>query len=91
MAEINQPAENPTREAVLEAPLVVRIELGTVSLSARDWAELRPGDVLETAQAIGQNVVLRIAGREVARGELVDVEGELGVRIQALIGEEATP
>jgi flagellar motor switch/type III secretory pathway protein FliN len=31
-------------------------------------------------------VILRVGGVEVARGELVDVEGEIGVRIVARAG-----
>jgi flagellar motor switch protein FliN/FliY len=69
----------------LEAPVVVRVELGSVTLLAREWAELRPGDVIETGRRIAEPVVLRVAGQEVARGELVNVDGELGVRIQTLV------
>ena len=80
---------NALGEAALDAPVVVRVELGNVTLSARKWAELAPGDVIETGRRIGEPVVLRVAGREVARGELVNVEGELGVRIRELVGESA--
>jgi flagellar motor switch/type III secretory pathway protein FliN len=76
-------------EAVLDAPIVVRVELGAVSMSAREWASLRAGDVIETGRRLNEPVVLRVAGREVARGELCEVEGELGVRIKEL-GSEAT-
>jgi flagellar motor switch/type III secretory pathway protein FliN len=69
-------------DAALDAPVVVRVELGVVSLSARRWAELRPGDVVETGQSLGEPVVLRVAGRAVARGELVDVDGSVGVRVR---------
>ena len=72
-------------EAVLDAPLVVRVEIGTVSLTAREWAAMAPGDVIETGRRINEPVVLRVAGREVARGELVEVEGELGVRIREIV------
>jgi type III secretion system YscQ/HrcQ family protein len=72
-------------DAVLDAPVVVRVEVGAVSLSAREWAALRPGDVIETGRRINDPVVLRVAGREVARGELVEVEGELGVRIREIV------
>jgi flagellar motor switch/type III secretory pathway protein FliN len=72
----------------LDAPLVVRIEVGSVTLTARDWAELRPGDVLETGLRLSEPAVLRVAGREVARGELVSVDGELGVRIREIIEGE---
>jgi type III secretion system YscQ/HrcQ family protein len=71
-------------DVLLETPVVVRVELGAVSMSARDWARLGPGDVIETGQRIAEPVVLRIAGREVARGELVNVDGQVGVRIQKL-------
>jgi flagellar motor switch/type III secretory pathway protein FliN len=71
-----------TSEVVLDAPLVVRVELGAVTMSAREWAELRPGDVVAVGRRIAEPVVLRIAGMVVARGELVDIEGELGVRIR---------
>ena len=76
-------------EAVLEAPVVVRVELGCVSMLAREWAELQPGDVIQTGQRVGEPARLRVAGCEVARGELVDVDGELGVRITALSGTDS--
>jgi flagellar motor switch/type III secretory pathway protein FliN len=79
-------SEASLTEAVLNSPIVVRVEVGTVSLTAREWAELGPGDVIETGRRIAEPVVLRVAGREVARGELVNLEGELGVRIRELIG-----
>ena len=72
-------------EAVLDAPVVVRVEVGTISLTAAEWAALAPGDVIETGRRINEPVVLRVAGREVARGELVEVEGELGVRIREIL------
>jgi flagellar motor switch/type III secretory pathway protein FliN len=71
-----------TSDVVLDAPLVVRVEIGAVTLTAREWAALRPGDVVALARRVSEPVVLRVAGIEVARGELVDIEGELGVRIR---------
>jgi type III secretion system YscQ/HrcQ family protein len=73
-------------DAVLEAPVVVRIELAAVSMTAGDWAKLRPGDVIETGRRVAEPVLLRVGGRVVARGELVDIEGELGVRVRELAG-----
>jgi type III secretion system YscQ/HrcQ family protein len=76
-------------DAALEAPVVVRVELGAVSMTAADWAKLRPGDVIETGRRVAEPVVLRVAGRVVARGELVDVDGEVGVRVRELLGSQA--
>ncbi len=71
-------------DVLLETPVVVRVELGAVSMTAREWARLGLGDVIETGQRIAEPVVLRVAGREVGRGELVNVDGQVGVRIQKL-------
>jgi len=76
-------------QAVLDAPLVVHVEVATVTLSGRAWAELKPGDVIRTDQRLGEAATLRIAGRALAKGELVNVEGELGVRIRRLVDEES--
>ncbi len=72
-------------ELVLDAPVAIHVELGTVTLPARQWAALSAGDVLETGVAIGAPIVLRVAGLAVARGELVSVDGEVGVRIQEIL------
>jgi flagellar motor switch/type III secretory pathway protein FliN len=77
--------------AILDSPVVVRVEVGSVSFTAREWAELRPGDVIEMGIGLAEPVVLRIAGCEVARGELVNVDGELGVRIRELVAPGRAP
>lgn len=64
-----------------DVPVVVRVELGSVTLTARQWADLQPGDVLETNAPIGTEVTLRANGRALALGELLNIDGELGVRI----------
>jgi flagellar motor switch/type III secretory pathway protein FliN len=89
MTDDTTTTERPLEQTALDAPLIVRVELGAVTLSAKEWAALRPGDVIETGRRVGEPVVLRVSGREIARGELVDIEGELGVRIRELVGEES--
>ncbi|MCA9627599.1 MAG: FliM/FliN family flagellar motor switch protein [Myxococcales bacterium] len=84
MTEDNS-GHSPVSESALDAPLVIRVELGSVTMSAREWADLQAGDVIETSQRVSGPVVLRCAGREVARGELVEVEGQVGVRITEMV------
>ncbi|MDX2053531.1 MAG: FliM/FliN family flagellar motor switch protein [Polyangiaceae bacterium] len=83
-AEAVSDQEGLATSTALEAPVVVRVELGSVALTAREWAALGPGDVLHVGQRILAPAVLRVAGQPVATGELVNVEGELGVRILTL-------
>lgn len=68
-------------DAALDAPVVVRVELGAVEMKAREWAALGEGDVITLQRKLGEPAILRIAGQEVARGELVQVDGEYGIRI----------
>jgi type III secretion system YscQ/HrcQ family protein len=86
------PASVPSGElpadVLADVPVVVRVEVGSVTLSAREWASLQPGDVVLTGRRIAERVSLRVGGIEVARGELVDVEGELGVRIHELLASK---
>jgi hypothetical protein len=73
-------------QSVGETPVVVRVEVGSAQMTAREWSQLGAGDVIALGKRIGEHVVLRVGGAEVARGELVDVEGEIGVRIIARAG-----
>jgi flagellar motor switch/type III secretory pathway protein FliN len=73
--------ESDLEQVVGETPVLVRLELGALEMSAAEWAALRPGDVLATGRRLDEVVTLRTGGREIARGELVEIEGELGVRI----------
>jgi flagellar motor switch/type III secretory pathway protein FliN len=73
--------------AVGEVPVVVRVEVGEARMQAREWAALRPGDVVTLRKRIGESVMLRVGGVPVARGDLVEVEGEVGVRIVERIAE----
>jgi flagellar motor switch/type III secretory pathway protein FliN len=72
-----------TLEVLEDAPVVVRVELGSVEMKAREWAELAPGDVIALGRRVGDAAILRVGGVELARGELVQVDGEYGVRILA--------
>jgi len=91
-SNVSQDAEpSALEQVVLDTPLVVRVELASVSLPAREWAGLRAGDVIETRRRIGGPVVLRAGGRALAHGELVNLDGELGVRVTRVLPPEEAP
>ncbi len=80
--ELGMADENATLvENLGEVPVVVRVEIGSAQMRAREWAELRAGDVFALGRRIAEPVTLRIGGVEVARGELIEIDGEVGVRI----------
>jgi type III secretion system YscQ/HrcQ family protein len=83
--------ESELEQVVGETPVVVRLELGAVEMSAAEWAALRPGDVIASGRRLEEPVSLRTGGREIARGELVEIEGEIGVRITQVGLAKAAP
>jgi len=67
--------------AVGEVPVLVRVEIGEARMAAREWAALERGDVISLGRRIGERVVLRVGGVPIATGELVEIDGNVGVRI----------
>lgn len=64
--------------------LELTVQLGTTQLSLRQLAELAPGQIVQLGRPLAGPFEVRAAGRLIATGELVDVDGELGVRIVSL-------
>jgi type III secretion system YscQ/HrcQ family protein len=84
----NMDAENPTEiaaAALAGAPVEVVAELGRITLRGEEILGLAPGVVLGLRVDRTSAVSLRIGGEVWAEGELVNVEGELGVRITRLL------
>ena len=73
-----------TMDRVGDAPVFIAVELARFRLSVEELSKVRPGEVLGTGAKLGGQVALRVGDKVVARGELVDVEGEVGVQITEL-------
>jgi hypothetical protein len=67
-----------------EAHLELTVQLGTTRLTLRQVAELVPGQIVPLGRPLAGPFEVHAAGRRVGEGELVDVDGELGVRIVSL-------
>lgn len=71
-------------EPLGDAPVELCLELARFTLRLDELSALRRGEVLSTGRTIGERVALSAGGRTVAHGELVDIDGEIGVRIAEL-------
>jgi type III secretion system YscQ/HrcQ family protein len=78
---LSQPTETAPVASAGEVPATLTVEIGRVSLPLARLADLRPGDVIELDRDPSEPVELTSGGRLVARGELVQVEDQLGVRV----------
>lgn len=73
-------------ELLNDIPLQIAVELSRVSATAEEVVSLKVGQVIDLHRVPGEPVDLSVNGKIVARGELVEVEGHLGVRILSLAG-----
>lgn len=82
--QIDKPADatgTPTAAFSSDTPIELQVEIARFSLSLGELQRLQKGDVLLTGRRIGERVSVTVSGQTLAAGELVDVEGEVGVRI----------
>jgi type III secretion system YscQ/HrcQ family protein len=71
-------------EVLAAAPVEVVAELGRIVLRGDEVLALERGSVLSVAHQ-GGRIDLVVGGRPWARGELVNVDGDLGVRVTELV------
>jgi hypothetical protein len=70
-----------------DASLELTVQLGTTRLSLRQLGELAIGQVVPLGRPLAGPYEVRAAGRVLGHGELVDIDGELGVRIVSIAPE----
>lgn len=73
--------DTDTVQSLADVEVEVAIELARLEMPIAELAALAPGAVVTTGRLVGERVALRAGDRVIAWGELVDVEGEVGVRL----------
>jgi len=66
------------------------VELGRTRMTVRELLALAPGDVLELDRAAGSPADLLVNGRLIARGEVVVVDEDFGLRVTEIVDSVAT-
>lgn len=92
-APLNAPPQAPQAagglDRILDIPLKVTVELGSSRLKVKNVLELTKGSVVELDKLSGEPVDLLVNGRLMARGEVVVINENFGVRISEILGPEA--
>ena len=68
-------------DTIGDSPIELSVEVARFRLSVEELAAMRPGEILISGRQIGEPVVLRAGDKAVAKGELVNVDGEVAVRL----------
>ncbi|GAB3761222.1 flagellar motor switch protein FliN/FliY [Nocardioides ginsengisegetis] len=67
----------------------VTVEIGRARMTVRELLDLSPGAVLELDRAAGSPADLLVNGRLIARGEVVVVDEDFGLRITEIVTDAA--
>jgi len=74
-------------DLILDIPLEVTVELGRVRMLIKDVLELTSGSIVELDRLAGEPIDLLVNGRLVAKGEVVVVDDNFGVRVTDIVNQ----
>jgi len=79
------PAVDTNINLIMDVPLQVTVELGRTRKLIRDILELAPGSVIELDKLAGEAVDILVNGKLIAKGEVVVIDDNFGVRITEIV------
>ncbi len=84
-ADVNAMQSQENIELIKDVPLEVTVELGRTSKSISDILDFAPGTIIELDRIAGEPVDVLVNGKLVAKGEVVVIEENFGVRVTEII------
>ncbi|MDK2901233.1 MAG: flagellar motor switch protein FliN [Thermosediminibacterales bacterium] len=72
-------------DLLMDIPLEVTVELGRTSKLIKDILKLGPGSIIELEKLAGEPVDILVNGKFIAKGEVVVIDENFGVRITEII------
>jgi len=89
--QLSHPAGQPDArniDMLMDVNLPVSIELGRTRMAITDILALGPGSVVELNKLAGEPVDVMVNGKAVAKGEVVVIDENFGVRVTQLLTAE---
>ncbi len=83
-----EPQERGNLELLFDVTLPLIVELGRTRLSVREILDLGPGSIIELDKLAGEPVDLYVNDVLFARGEVVVIEENFGIRITEIVSPE---
>jgi type III secretion protein Q len=81
-------ADKASAETIDDLEVRIVFEIGRRDLPLSELQRIRPGYVVELDRPLGLSVDLTVRGQMIGKGELVQIDNTIGVRIQRLFGHE---
>src|ERR1700744_6145207 len=74
-----------------DVPIDLTVEIGRARMTVGETLELRQGSIVTLNRMAGEPVDLLVNGTPIARGEVVVIEEQFGVRITDVLGDGSDP
>ena len=72
-----------------DVPVELAVEIGRTRMTIGQTLELRPGSVVSLNRLAGEPVDLLINGKPIARGEVVVIDEEFGLRVTEVLESDS--
>jgi flagellar motor switch protein FliN len=79
--------ENMPEDFIGDIPVELVVELGRKKMLLRDIAKLKTDDIVDLEQTMEAPLNIVVGDKLLARGELVKVNGRIGLRIIEMVGK----
>ena len=73
---------------VLDVPVEVAVEIGRTTVTIRELLAVTPGTLIALDRMAGEAVDLLVNGTRIARGEVVAIDEEFGLRVTEIVAPE---
>lgn len=83
------PVAKPNIELVKDIQVTLTVELGRTDMLIQDILELTPGKVIELDRLAGEPLDILVNGKLLAKGEVVVVDENFGVRLTSIVEPSA--
>ncbi|PNS00647.1 hypothetical protein X927_02600 [Petrotoga mexicana DSM 14811] len=82
---ISQNIDLSKLELLLDVPLEIKVELGSTKLNLREILELHEGSMIQLNKLAGEPLDIYANGRLIARGEVVVIDENFGIRVTEIV------
>ncbi len=81
----------PELERLYDVPVELAVEIGRTRMTIRETLALGPGSIVTLNRLAGEPVDLLVNGKPIARGEVVVIDEEFGLRVTEVVSGDGAP
>ncbi len=85
LSAVNLAVDETDLALVLDVPVELAVEIGRTRMTIREALALAPGSIIALDRMAGEPVDLLVNGKRIARGEVVAIDEEFGLRITEVL------